>query len=45
MVQVLPHILKHLYDVDVLDKKEMLKCYEEENGPGGLREAVQVIIE
>lgn len=45
MLQVLPHILKVLYDCDVLEEKEVIEWYRLPNGPKNVRDAVKVVVE
>lgn len=45
MLQVLPHILKAMYDADVLEEAEIMKWFNDSSGPKEVRKAVQVIID
>lgn len=45
LIQVLPHILKHAYDEDVVEEEHILKWFRKEGAEGDVREAVSPVIE
>lgn len=45
MLQVMPHILKHAYDADIIEEEQIFVWYRMEGGNSEVREAVKQVVE
>eukprot|EP00177_Eucheuma_denticulatum_P006138 GFKZ01011196.1.p1 GENE.GFKZ01011196.1~~GFKZ01011196.1.p1 ORF type:complete len:416 (+),score=106.58 GFKZ01011196.1:468-1715(+) len=45
MLQVMPHILKHAYDADIIEEEQIFKWYRIDGGKPEVREAVRQVVE